>query len=69
MWTNDHSTEIIWKVGFTINSYGGALGTIFANYNYQTLKPDYVPALWVLNLYDENDLRATTIFQSWKCRV
>ena len=25
MWTNDFSTEAIWKVGFTINSYGGAL--------------------------------------------
>ena len=65
MWTNDHATEIIWKVGFTINSYGGALGMIFANYDYQTLKPDYVPALWVLNLYDANDLRATTFFQSF----
>lgn len=65
MWTNDHSTEIIWKVGFTINSYGGALGRIFANYDYQTLKPDYVPALWVLNSYDANDLRATTFFQSF----
>lgn len=29
MWTNDASTEIIWKVGFTPTSYGGALGTIF----------------------------------------
>ena len=58
-------TEIIWKVGFTINSYGGALGRIFANYDYQTLKPDYVPALWVLNSYDANDLRATTFFQSF----
>lgn len=26
MWTNDFSTEAIWKVGFTVNAYGGALG-------------------------------------------
>lgn len=65
MWTNDHSTEAIWKVGFTINSYGGRLGTIFANYDYTTLRPDYVPAKWAINLYDANDLRASTFFQSF----
>ncbi|WP_308756124.1 RagB/SusD family nutrient uptake outer membrane protein [uncultured Bacteroides sp.] len=65
MWTNDHSTEVIWKVGFTVNSYGGALGSIFANYDFSTLRPDYVPAEWVINLYDTNDLRVSTIFQSF----
>ena len=65
MWTNDRSTETIWKVGFTVNSYGGALGTIFANYNYQTLKPDYVPALWVLNSFNSSDKRATACFQQF----
>ena len=65
MWTNDHSTEAIWKVGFTINSYGGRLGTIFANYDYTTLRPDYVPAKWAINLYDANDLRVSTFFQSF----
>ena len=65
MWTNDHSTEAIWKVAFTINSYGGRLGTIFANYDYSSLRPDYVPAEWVINLYDENDLRVSTFFQSF----
>lgn len=65
MWTNDHSTEAIWKVGFTINSYGGALGRIFANYDFTSLRPDYVPAEWVLNLYDNNDLRAPTFFKTF----
>lgn len=65
MWTNDQSTETIWKVGFTINSYGGALGTIFANYDHVSLKPDYVPAAWAVNLYEENDLRVSTIFQTF----
>lgn len=64
MWTSDNSTEIIWKVGFTINNYGGALGTVFFNYDYVSMKPDYVPAQWVLNLYDDNDLRYDTFFQS-----
>lgn len=65
MWTNDFSTEAIWKVGFTINSYGGALGQVFANYDYSSVRPDYVPAEWVINLYDLNDLRVSTYFQSF----
>lgn len=64
MWTNDLSTETIWKVAFTINSYGGKLGQIFANYDYSALRPDYVPAAWVINQYEENDLRASTFFLS-----
>ena len=44
MWQYDNSTEIIWKVMFEVNSYGGALGTVFLNYDYTSYKPDYVPA-------------------------
>ena len=65
MWTNDFSTEAIWKVGFTVNAYGGALGQVFANYDYSTLRPDYVPATWAVNLYDMNDLRVSAFFQSF----
>ena len=65
MWQYDEATEIIWKVGFTINSYGGALGQPFFNYDYSSMKPDYVPSEWVLGLYDENDLRFSTYFQTY----
>ncbi len=65
MWQYDDATEIIWKVSFTINSYGGALGRIFCNYDYTSMKPDYVPSEWVLGLYSENDLRAMTYFQTY----
>ena len=51
MWQYDNSTEIIWKVMFEVNSYGGALGTVFLNYDYTSYKPDYVPAKWVLDAY------------------
>lgn len=66
MWTSDNSTEVIWKIGFTSTNYGGALGTIFFNYDYTSFKPDYVPAQWVLNLYDSNDLRALSFFQTYQ---
>lgn len=64
MWTSDNSTEVIWKVGFTSTSYGGALGQVFFNYDYNSMKPDYVPAQWVLSLYEQNDLRYSTFFQT-----
>ena len=51
MWQYDNSTEIIWKVMFEVNSYGGALGTVFLNYDYTSYKPDYVPAKWALDAY------------------
>lgn len=65
MWTNDSSTEIIFKVGFTVNSYGGKLGQIFFNYDYSSYRPDYVPAEWVVNLYDTKDLRVSTFFKTY----
>lgn len=64
MWENDKSTEIIWKVGFTPTNNGGALGTIFWNFDFSSYKPDYVPASWVLYLYDMNDLRDDAFFRT-----
>ena len=63
MWRYNLSTESIWQVGFTTTSYGGALGSIFFNWDYASYKPDYVPAQWVLGLYGSNDLRYSAIFQ------
>ena len=64
MWQYDNSTEIIWKVMFEVNSYGGALGTVFLNYDYTSYKPDYVPAKWVLDAYANADLRYNAYFGS-----
>lgn len=62
MWRYNLSTESIWQVGFTETAYGSALGTIFFNWDYMSYKPDYVPALWVLNLYATNDMRYSVNF-------
>ena len=66
MWQTDNATEIIWKIGFTATNHGGALGTIFFNYDYNSLKPDYVPAKWVLDLYASNDARYSTYFAEYQ---
>ena len=62
MWRYNFSYETIWEVGFTSTSYGGALGSIFFNWDYASYKPDYVPAQWVLDLYVNNDLRKDATF-------
>ena len=66
MWNYDQAYEIIWQVGFTPTSYGGALGSIFLNVttDYTYYYPDYVPAEWVLGLYSSSDLRYDTYFRS-----
>lgn len=64
MWAYDLATETIWQVGFTETSYGGALGSVFLNFttDYYYFYPDYVPAQWVLDLYDQNDMRYGSYF-------
>lgn len=64
MWQNDLSTEVIWKIGFTASDHGGALGSIFFNYDYSSYKPDYVPAQWVLDLYAATDGRYNAFFRN-----
>ena len=65
MWNYDSSFEIIWEIGFTTTSYGGALGQVFLNFNrdYTYYYPDYVPAQWVLDAYASSDLRYNAYFQ------
>lgn len=64
LWSFDSGSEIIWRIGFTPTSYGGALGTVFLNFNrdYTYFYPDFVPSQWVLDLYPENDYRYSSYF-------
>ena len=67
MWQYDLGTEVIWQLGFTTTSYGGALGQTFLNFNkdYYYCYPDYVPAQWVLDLYASSDLRYNSYFATF----
>lgn len=65
MWLRDFSDEIIWKVGYTETDLGAAPGYNFGNRNNTSTlpQPDYIPADWLLNLYDAtNDIRFATYF-------
>lgn len=65
MWHYDTSRESIWKIGFTTTSFGAPLGQVFWNFDFVSYKPDYVPAEWVLKLYDSNDLRYESFFKTF----
>ena len=64
MWTNDVGLEVIWRINLTLESYGGIVGSPFLGFNNDGVYyyPDYVPAQWVLNLYEQNDLRDDAYF-------
>lgn len=64
LWGYDSGDEIIWRIGFTGTSYGGALGTVFLDLTRDNIYayPDYVPAEWVLDLYTQSDYRYTMYF-------
>lgn len=65
MWSNDVATEIIWRIYLTPESYGdGMLGSLFLGRNTDKVYyyPDYVPAQWVLSLYERSDLRDDVYF-------
>ena len=64
MWAYDASYEVIWRVGFTATSYGGALGQVFLNFtsDYYYFYPDYVPTQAVLNSFERADERDDSYF-------
>lgn len=66
MWRYDSSFEIIAKIAYTTTSLGGALGTPFLKFttDYMYYYPDYVPAQWVLNAFDNADARYNAYFAS-----
>lgn len=66
MWSNDVATETIWRIYLTPESYGGMLGSLFLGRNTDKVNyyPDYVPAQWVLNVYEQSDLRVDAYFRN-----
>ena len=66
MWMRDGSDEIIWKIGMSPTSYGGALGKNLLGYNNSSYNPQYHFAEAILNLYEDNDMRASAFCSQTK---
>ena len=66
MWTSDVGFEVIWRINLTLEAYGGVVGSPFLGFNNDGIYyyPDYVPAQWVLSLYEQNDLRDDAYFRT-----
>ena len=64
LWHYDSGSEVIWRIGYTSTSYGGALGQNFLSFNndYTYYYPDYVPAQAALKLYNSADARYNAYF-------
>jgi hypothetical protein len=68
MWLNDESEEVIWRVRYMATDDVVAPGYNFynRNNNEDLPKPDYLPAEWLTNLYNSNDIRDSIYFQITK---
>ena len=65
MWINDEGSEIIWKVALTTTDADGKyLGRNYYNDAQGKPNPDYMPAQWLLDMYDtRNDVRWDAYFE------
>ncbi|MFV0520949.1 MAG: RagB/SusD family nutrient uptake outer membrane protein [Mangrovibacterium sp.] len=62
MWEYDEGDEIIFKISYSRTDLGGAMGSLFWMQAAGKFTPDYVPATWVLKLYEEDDARYNVFF-------
>ena len=62
MWTYDSSDEIIWKISFSTTDMGGSIGSLYMSYTSGRFNPNYLPANWLLNSYQQGDYRYTAFF-------
>lgn len=65
MFLNDIGTEVIFRIGLTSSDYDGRyIGYNYYNKPQSKPNPDYIPAEWILNLYDADDYRRQVNFKN-----
>ena len=67
MWLNDESSEIIYRTFQSVDERSNATG-IYLSYSTATesFSPDFVPSQWVLDLYEEGDIRKDVFYRKDK---
>ena len=62
-WLNDEGSELIYRTSSSVdersNSYGVYIAYTTASSSYQ---PDFIPSQWVLDLYEDSDIRKSVYF-------
>lgn len=68
MWLNDNGSEIIFKTFMSTDERANAMSSFLSYSTSATaFQPDFVPSQWVLDLYEDNDIRKGTYFM--KARI
>lgn len=59
MWENDISTEVIFQLPLSAPNELGNANDVYLRYqpNLDRFKPDWVPQQWVVDMYDDTDIR------------
>lgn len=63
MWTYDTADEIIWKVSFSTTDMGGSLGSLYMGITSGRYNPNYLPANWLLESYQNYDMRYSAFYK------
>ena len=64
MWLNDESSEIILKLCQAIDERNYSMGSYLAyNVGSKRFNPDIVPSKWILDLYEDNDIRKEVFYR------
>ena len=72
MWVNDEGTEVMWRIYMSPDELGSATGTSFwGQYKQDStqMQMDYVPALKLVELYGDNDIRFPVFFAPFNLTV
>lgn len=58
MWLNDESSEIIFKSFQSVDERANSM-SLYLSYSTTTksFNPDFIPSKWVLDLYEDGDIR------------
>ncbi len=64
LWTNDNSTEIVMKPFISVNEGSKSMDLGYIGYGATSKRyfPSYLPAQWVLDLYEPSDYRSSVYF-------
>lgn len=67
MWLNDESSEIIYRTFQSVDERANSTG-IYLQYSTATesFSPDFVPSQWVLDLYEDGDIRKDVFYRKDK---
>lgn len=67
MWLNDESSEVIFKAFQSVDERANSM-SLYLAYNTATksFNPDFVPAQWVLDLYEDGDIRKEVYYRKDK---